>query len=415
MIFKLAYRNLFRNRWRTGLSVGGIATAVAMLVWTLAYIDGFMAEMVRGATSVDIGQVQIHNAEYVKKPNIRHTFEWTDGMAQTLEGQPQVLAAAPRVRAYGIVGHEKRSVVTRIIGVDPELEAQVSLVKKGLKKGEWFRSNPDEQGPRQVILGAAMARQLKVDVGSELVLLLEAADGSMGNDLLEVIGIVETKNYVVDRTTIFLHYTDLQFIAALEDQVHEVVVKLQNVLEAQEVVPQVSSQLPPELLIRPWQEVLPEIDQMLDMTGKSDLIMYFFIYLIVAFGLFNSQRMSALERRREFGVIRALGVTPMQLGMTVLVETLLLTLMGAVIGAALGFALASYHEANGLDLTMFGDGNANFDMYGVSFSGKMEVVTSARAVYRPVLVLMPVSFLCGLYPAWIASRLSITESISGRT
>jgi len=414
MILKLAYRNLLRNRWRTGLSVAGVALAVAMLVWTLAYMEGFTSELIRGATSLDLGQIQIHNSEYVDKPQIRHALDWDPELLTRLESDPSVVAATPRVRAFGIVGHESRSVVTSIVGVDPEREPRVSLVKKGLKSGRWFSPAPAEDGPRETILGVSLARQLGVDVGDELVLLLEAADGSMGNDLLMVIGLVETKNQVVDRRSVFLSIEDLQYIAALEGQVHEVSVTLTDVLKSQEVADRIVPTLAEPMRARAWQELIPEISQMVDMTTKSDLVMYFMVYLIVAFGLFNSQRMSALERTREFGVIRALGVTPAQLALTVLLETIVLSMVGAVIGAGMGFSLGLYHQVYGLDLSMFSE-QASFEMMGVSFSGKMDVLVTPRAVYRPIVFLMPVAILCGLYPAWVASRLDITRSISGRT
>lgn len=412
MIHKLAWRNLERNKWRSGLSIAGVSVAVALLVWTLAYMEGFVAELIRGATNTELGQVQVHLPKYAERPQIYHSWALDDVKRAQVEELDGVVAIAPRVRAFGIIGHEKRSLVAQVTGVVPEDERKVSLVADALVQGEWFTKRVE--GRTDAVIGIGLAKQLGIKAGDELVLLLEAADGSMGNELLHVLGVVETRNQKVDRSSVYMRLEDVQFVAAIDGEIHELAVRVADVLEADLVAHEIQSTLGEELKVRSWRQILPEISQMLDMTEKSDLVMYFMVYLIVAFGLFNSQRMSALERVREFGVMRALGVTPSQLGGIVFLETVWMTAIGAGIGVLVGGAVSYYHMVHGLDLSMFGD-NVSFDMMGVSFSNKLKFQVTARVLLRPVLFLMPVVFICGLYPAWLVSRLDITRSISGRT
>ncbi len=412
MIHKLAWRNLERNKWRSGLSIAGVSVAVALLVWTLAYMEGFVAELIRGATNTELGQVQVHLPEYVERPQIFHSWALDDEKRAQVEELEGVVAIAPRVRAFGIIGHEKRSLVAQVTGVVPEEEKKVSLVADALVQGEWFTKRVE--GRTDAVIGVGLAKQLGIKAGDELVLLLEAADGSMGNELLHVLGVVETRNQKVDRSAVYMRLEDVQFVAAIDGEIHELAVRVADVLEADLVAQEIQSTLGEELKVRSWRQILPEISQMLDMTEKSDLVMYFMVYLIVAFGLFNSQRMSALERVREFGVMRALGVTPSQLGGVVFLETVWMTAIGAGIGVLVGGAVSYYHMVQGLDLSMFGD-NVSFDMMGVSFSNTLKFQVTPRVLLRPVLFLMPVVFICGLYPAWLVSRLDITRSISGRT
>ncbi|WP_249755794.1 ABC transporter permease [Microvenator marinus] len=401
-----------RNKWRSGLSIAGVSVAVALLVWTLAYMEGFVAELIRGATNTELGQVQVHLPEYVERPQIFHAWALDDEKRAQVEELEGVVAIAPRVRAFGIIGHEKRSLVAQVTGVVPEEEKKVSLVADALVQGEWFTKRVE--GRTDAVIGVGLAKQLGIKAGDELVLLLEAADGSMGNELLHVLGVVETRNQKVDRSAVYMRLEDVQFVAAIDGEIHELAVRVADVLEADLVAQEIQSTLGEELKVRSWRQILPEISQMLDMTEKSDLVMYFMVYLIVAFGLFNSQRMSALERVREFGVMRALGVTPSQLGGVVFLETVWMTAIGAGIGVLVGGAVSYYHMVQGLDLSMFGD-NVSFDMMGVSFSNTLKFQVTPRVLLRPVLFLMPVVFICGLYPAWLVSRLDITRSISGRT
>ncbi len=411
MIFRLALRNLFRNRWRSALTVGGIAIAVMLLVWTLAYIEGFVAEMVRGATAVDIGQIKVQNPDYVERPSARHGFKLGTHLEDIL-AVPGVEAVAPRVRVYGLVGNEDTSGVAQIIGIDPEMESQVSVLDKGITQGKWLgKVAPD--GPREAVIGERLATHIHAKLGDELVMFFEAADGSLGNDVMTVVGLLQTGNTAIDRNAVYMNIADLQYDAALDDNVHEIVVKTTDILAADQIADSMRSKLP-GLAVRPWKEMVPEISQMIDVSQKSDLILFAMVYLIVAFGLFNAQRMSALERTREFGVILAVGVKPMQLFGTVLLETILVTLVGAFLGAGLGAAISWYHTVYGLDLALFSD-RANFDIMGISFSNRLYFSVTLNAVFKPVIYILPVAFLCGIWPAWKAARLNAVEAISGRT
>ena len=411
MVLRLAIRNLLRNRWRTALTIGGIAVAVSLLVWTLAYIEGFSAEMVRGATALDLGQIKIQTHDYVERPSARHAFELTDKLA-TLRTIPGVEAAAPRVRVFGLVGDENTSGVAQIVGVDPTLEPTVSVVADGVSQGRWLATAVHD-GPREAVVGAGLAKHINAKVGDELVMFFEAADGALGNDALTVVGIVDTGNTAVDRMSVYVNIADLQFDAALEGQVHEIVIKTTDILKATATAALIQAAYP-ELSVRPWREMAPEMAQMIDVSTQSDLILFGLVYLIVAFGLFNAQRMSALERTREFGVILAVGVKPRQLFWTVLLETVFITLLGALVGAGLGAIIAQYHTVYGLNLSLFSEG-ASFDVMGISFRDRLYFHLTLTAVFKPVIYIVPVSVLCGIWPGIKASRLNIVEAISGRT
>lgn len=411
MIFRLALRNLFRNRWRSALTVGGVAVAVALLVWTLAYMDGFIAEMVRGATAVELGQIKVQTTEYVDRPSAQHAFLLEDKLQQ-IEAVEGVAAAAPRVRVFGLVGNEETSGVAQIVGIDRDREPNVSIIKNGLIAGAWL-APPAPDTPVSAVLGEGLARHIKATPGDELVMFFEAADGSLGNDVLKVAGILKTGNSSVDRTTVYVDLGALQYAAALDGQAHEIVIKNHDILDANQTAQRLRQQFP-QLSVRPWNEMAPELAQIIAVTENSDLIMFGLVYLIVAFGLFNAQRMSALERTREFGVILAVGVQPWQLFATVLLETIFVTLAGALLGSAFGAGISYYHEVVGLDLTMFSD-TGSFDMMGISFSSTLYFDLTLRSALRPVLFIVPVAILCGLWPAYKAARLNIVEAISGRT
>jgi ABC-type lipoprotein release transport system permease subunit len=439
---KIGFRNLARNRWRSGLTLGGIGLSVAFMVWILGFMEGWMGAMVRGATAVETGQVQVHTLAFADNPRVYRSFSVDDEMLAAVRGVDGVQAVSPRIKLNGLIGHERKSQVGRIFGVDPRLEAETTPVATAIEAGRWLAQEPPVYpAPREVVLGSGLATQLRVGTGDELVAFVEAADGSMGNDLLEVVGVVRTANTAVDRMTVYMHIDDARFLAALEGEAHELALNTEFLLEAEETAGLVAEALgaytrgvspelggnpvpgdPPSaarsgeaetLLVRPWQEIMPSIYQMLVISRSSNWFTYLLIYLVAAIGLINTQRMSALERKREFGVLMAIGMRPRRMFRMILTESLVLGTLGGLIGTAVGSAVTWYHATSGLDLAMFTD-KGEFTVMGVAFTGKIYAILTPVAALQPILVMMLVAFLAGLWPAFKSARLDPAPTIAGR-
>jgi len=432
---KLGLRNLQRNRWRSGLTLGGIAVSVAFMIWMLAFMDGWLDEMARGATAIETAQVQVHTVEYADRARVYRSFPLVPGMIERIRAVDGVLAVSPRIELNGLVGHERRSQVARIIGVDPLLERRTTPVADAVVAGRWLDpAPPPYPASREVVVGAGFARQLQVAPGDELVVFLEAADGSLGNDLLRVVGIVDTRNSAVDRMSVFMHLADAQLLGALEGQVHELAIRTDDMAGAPATAAAVAAAIgaataadtaaarppaapadSPDLLVRPWQEILPSVQQMLVIGRQSYWFIYLLLYLVAAVGILNTQRMSALERRREFGVLVAIGMRPRRLVRTLVVEAVVLGLAGALIGALIGTAVSAYHQAAGLDLALLSRSGTDFTFMGVAYSDRMHARLSLTAVFQPVLLMLVVALLAGLWPAFRAARIEPAPTIAGRT
>ncbi len=431
--FKLGLRNLLRNRWRSALTLAAVAVAVGLMVWTLGFYEGWIQQLVRGATGVETLQVQIHTAGHIEAPRVYESFALDDDDLRRILAVPGVEAVTPRIELHGLLGNEQRSQVARFVGVRPEMEAAATPVTDGLTAGRWLAAAPAEYpAAREIVVGEGLARQLRVEPGAELVVFLEAADGSLGNELLQVVGVVRTGNTRIDRMTAYMHLDDAQYLAALEGQVHEIAIRAGDPDEAIGVSRLVADALglrgtapeegavergeveAGERVVRPWQEINPSMAQMLVIFRQSYGFMYLLIYLVAAVGIVNTQRMSALERRREFGVMLAIGMRPRRMFRTLVAETMVLGLVGALIGAAGGTLLTWYHATAGFDMTMFTD-QASFSMMGVSFSDRIYFELWPGAVIQPVVIMLFVAALSGLWPAIRAARIDPAPTIAGRT
>ncbi len=422
MNLPISLRNLARNRWRTALTLGGIALGVAVLIWTRGMMQGLRNQMLSSTTGAELGHVQLQRSDYAKRPSLWKAFRLSQGALAQLDSVPDVAGVAPRLVVWGLVGHERRSRVARIVGVDPLREARTSRVASSLVEGHWLPSAaPSDEppaGPVPAVLGAQFAHWLGVSVGDELVVMLQAADGSLGNDRLEVVGTVRVGQNLIDRQTVFVPLPDAQRLAALDGKVHLVALRARSFDRVASVVEAVRRRIGawqgPALTARPWWDLVPDMYRVFELWRVGMWILYAVIYAVVALGIVNTLRMGALERRREFGVLLAIGMLPTQVGRMLLAEAAWTGLLGGLLGAVLGGAVTWYHARFGFSLGAFSGANKGFSYMGVSIPDRVHFVLDALVVTPPLVIIVLTAALAGLWPAVAAARIDAPCAISGR-
>jgi ABC-type lipoprotein release transport system permease subunit len=417
----IAARNLLRNRWRSGLTGGAVAVAVALIVWFVHMAAAMYGAMIASATDAEIGDAQIATAARIEDRSLYHAMKIADAQLDAIRRVEGVQGAAPRVEAFGLVGHERQSTVARVVGVDAALEPGITSIPGKVTLGAWLSDTPEAPpAPREVVLGKTLAEHLEVTVGDELVIFTTAANGALGNDALKIVGIAATGNSNLDRMAVWMHIADVQWLTALEGKAHEIILAAEPGADMEAIKTDVAAVLggegPDKLMVRAWYDIVPELAQMVEVSESSMWIFYIIIYLLAGLGLLNTQRMTALERRREFGVLLAIGTRPGRLRNQVIAETVMLTTMGAAVGTTIGMLISWYHQVFGLDFSASSpDGEAKpLEYMGVTFE-RFYFHLDPGSVVLPVLLIVFVGLLCGLWPAIQSGRLDITRAISGRT
>jgi hypothetical protein len=245
--------------------------------------------------------------------------------------------------------------------------------------------------------------------------MLQAADGSMGDDRLRVVGIVRTGVGALDRQAAWMSLPDVAYLAALDGQAHELMIRFDRGADLERTTAAIRSAIEgtpgPKLVVRTWQELAPELHKLIGLSKLSMLFLYGIVYLIAALGILNAQRMTALERKREMAVMMAVGVTPMRLGAMILAEAALLCAFGATAGILVGALVTWYHAHAGLDLAAMG--SQGFSYAGVSFQSRIHFVLRPTMVLWPAVAVVVVGVLCGLWPALASVRLRLAGAIGG--
>lgn len=414
---RLALRNLARNRWRSGLTVTGVAVAAAALVWSETVMESFLEQLVGSVAAVQLGDLRVESEAHARESLVYDAFPVTRGLLDRVRGVPGVRRVAPRLVSFGLLGRAARSQGALILGADPDAEAAASDVARSIVAGAWLSSEPREgDGGRAVVLGADLAAQLSATVGDELVVLLQAADGSMADDRLRVVGLARTGTSELDRRAAWMRLADVGWLAALEGQAHELMIRLEGGAALPAVAGAVRAAVAgaegAPLVVRTWEELAPDVRRLVDLTRITMSVLFGIVYFVAALGILNTQRMTALERRRELAVMMAIGVTPARLARLVVLETALLTGLGVTAGALLGWAMSAWHAHAGLDLT--GLASRGFSYGGAAIGSRLYPEVRLRFVAGPALSVLALGSLCSAWPAVASARLVIVRAISGR-
>ncbi|NOY86120.1 MAG: ABC transporter permease [Deltaproteobacteria bacterium] len=403
-ILRIAWRNLWRNPRRTGITIFSMSFGLTMMIVTYALMDGMYGQMVQFATILGTGHIQIHKPGYLDD---RSLYETIDDPAKVLrvvdaagEGH-----AAPRTYATALVSSGPQSAGGYIWGIDPLRERQVTDFQHHLASGAFLSEG--EKG--KVVLGHNLARTLSVGPGDEVVLLAQAADGSLGNAVFRISGVLQSIGETFDRTGVLMESDDMDELMALHGRIHEVAVRLTRPDRLTEALTRYKTLMAPMgLEVKSWRELLPELSEVLKLSSTSTTIVLFIIFAVASLGIVNTQLMSLFERTREIGVMRALGLGPIPVAVIVFLETIFMALISAIAGGAGGALWSWYLEVHGWDISNLG---GSFAYAGVTFDPHLRASLTPPAVIQSIEIMLVVCVLATLFPLFKATRITPASAV----
>ena len=396
MLWQLALRNIWRNRRRTLLTLSAMVVSSALLILSLGIFSGMFADMLATATEQYFGHMVISAKGYQDDRDMFANFSAEQKLA--VLRHPRIVGSSPRLRSFGLLSFGQNSHPAELLGVLPQREAQVTRMQAQLRSGRYLQPGDD----RGAVLGAGLARRLDVRPGDELVFVTQAADGSIGNDLLRVRGIFASGDQGHDNSLVLVPLGWLQQVLVLPDRLHEMALRVEQPLQAAELAEQLRPRLPPKLELLDWGKMLPEMQEVVASYDVSRLIFVVILYFATGLGILNTFFMSVMERTREFGVMMAVGMRPGQIRLLVLLETLAMGVIALVVGGSLGILLSLYMATVGIDLS----GSLTPITYaGGTILPRLRAVLEPANILIPALVLLLVCLLAGFLPANRAARM----------
>ncbi|MBT4792313.1 MAG: ABC transporter permease [Halobacteriovoraceae bacterium] len=394
MLLKLAWRNIFRNRTRTRLTVGMMVFGYVLFSFFLALGDGVYDSIIEQFIDANTGEAQVHYKDYLSEPRVYKSIPNYNQIISILILNKNIQSASPRIKGNALGFYQKKTFGVSIVGVDFEKELATTTLGNRVTEGVIPTLK------NEIIIGGKVAKILKLSVGDTLVLISSGADGSIANDKFIVTAVINPAEGGADDHKVYMTLSMAQDFYSLGGRVHEIMLRTKG----KSSLAKASIRLPPHLTLSSWQQVESDFYRAMQADKKGDAIGRFIIIFLVALGVLNTVLMSILDRTREFGVLKAIGTRPTFLAKLIIVETLLLGLLGTLIGFVISLALNIYFSKNGIVLeTAIEYGGFRFE--------EMKATTKLMVFLSPAFVIIVTSFFVSLIPAFRASKIVPVEAM----
>ncbi|MFQ6117847.1 MAG: ABC transporter permease [Candidatus Bipolaricaulia bacterium] len=403
MDIKIAWRNIWRNRRRSAIIISAIALGLAGVIVYEALMIGMAVQMVENIVGTSLGDLEVHRRGFQESQAIGLTVDNPEQVLRLVRETEHVRAAAPRVRAQGLVSSARAATGVQIMGVDPEGEQAVSTIARSLVRGRFLA--PDDE--RAIYLGEALAEKLKIRLGRKVVLMAQGLAPEMGSDAFRVVGTFQTASPDFDKAVVYIPIDAAQKLLSLNEKISEIVVRVDRQRSLEQVDAALEAELGPSgYEVLTWKELAPDLVGMAQLWEEWLYLFAFVIYIAMVFGVTNTMLMAVAERTRELGVLLALGTRPRRLFRQILFESALLGLISVALGSAVSLGVIWWLALRGLDLGWF--------VRGLSFLGLSRIIypvlTPSNLLIAGLSALVAV-LLATIWPAWRAIRLEPMEAI----
>ena len=402
MIFKIAWRNIWRSKIRSFTVMGSVLVGVWALIFVLSFTAGFINSYINSAIENEISHIQFHNPEFMEEKEVQYTLGNTASMVEHLSNNPNVKAFATRTINSGMLATARGSRGIQIRGIVAEEEANLTRLNEKISEGAYLNASKRKNA---ILISRRVADKMKLKLKSKPVLSFQTKDGTSISAAFKVVGIYELGNALFEETNVFVRQEDLNRLMDGEGIAHEVALLLNN-LEDLDTTKNALAAAFPDALVQNYKEISPNVNLYESQMSVSTYAIIFIVMLALIFGIINTMLMAVLERTKELGMLMAIGMKRLQIFSMIVVETVCLAMIAAPVGLFLGFLTVSYYGSKGIDLSAYGKGMEKF-----GFSDFVYLSLDASSFITVTIAVAITAILAALYPALKATRLKPIDAM----
>ena len=401
-IVPYAFRNIWRSRQRTFVTIFAMAFTGFIMIFYASLMEGFVRNMERNAVGMDLGDVQIHANGYREDPDLYKTIKNPNEIIEKLKSAG--FSATLRLYGFGLASSGASSGGVRMRGIDMQNETDVTQMHKHILEGSWISASD----PKGVVIGRKLARTLSVKPGDEIVILSQATDGSMANDLYRLRGILKSIGDGVDRTALLMTEESFRELMVMPEGAHEIAAMRSDDTTQLQTATDKAAKIAPDMEVKNWRELQPLLAKMNDLIDNSLIFMLLIAYIAIGMVVLNATLMSVFERIHELGIMKAIGLSPLRTAALIFTEAMIKTTAAALLAVATGVPLSLYYQSHGIDLSAITGGGT---ITGIAFDPIWHSLLTYESVVIPIALLFAVVGLSAIYPALKAALIVPVKAI----
>ena len=403
MYLKLAWRNIWRNKRRTLITLASIAFAVFFASITQSMQLGTYANMISNSVRFYTGYAQIHKSGYWEEKSLDNSFSLPGNVEEALIANESIVTMVPRIESFSLISFGEKAKGAMLIGIDPAKENYLTSLKEKLVQGQYLTGDENS-----LIMGQGLAEYLNVKVGDTLALIGQGYHGMNAVGKYGVKGIIKTPIAAFNDQAVYLPLPQAQYYFGMGGQVTSLALNIQDFAKLGRLKKEVNNQLDSaDYEVMTWREMMPELVQQIELDYASGKIILYVLYIIIGFGMFGTILMMAKERTYEFGILVAIGMRRMRLKLLSVSEMVILSFCGVALGTFISYPVMAILHFNPIPLT--GEFAEVYEKFGIE--PVLNFSISPVIFIDQATIILILSMFLGIYPVWYIGRLKVVEAI----
>lgn len=403
ILFKLAWRNLWRNKRRTWITISSVLFAVLLALFLESMDRGSQEVMVQNVVRFSTGYAQLQDTLYHDETHIDNAMYCDDDcMEKILEDFPNLEYTVPRLESVALAAGDEKTRVGFITGIDYESENRFNNIGERLRDGHFFTGGEDE-----VVIGTGLARSLDLEVGDSMVVFGQGFQGAMAAGKFVVVGLVQHPVPDLNERIVFMPLHQAQWLFDAYDRVNHLKLVPQRLRHHQRVVDAINAHPDYEAYKAfTWEELQPELVQTIEFDQAGTLMFLLILYVIIGFGIFGTVLTMTLEREKEFGVLISVGMQRRKLAQVIFTETLIMNFLGVLFGLILSIPVLLYFYYNPIPL---GEGLEDM-MAEYGMEAVLRFSLDPQFFYQQAIIVFCISMAIVAYPVIRVFRLDVLKA-----
>lgn len=403
-LLKIAWRNVWRNKIRSFVVISAISVGIWSLIFLLSFSRGLIMDLIDSSIRREVGHMQIAHPDFIANKEGKFFLAGLDRITAILSSAADVKHVAPRMLVQGMASSAQGARGVQIWGVLPEAEAQVGYFSEIMESGDF----KDGQTKDQVLISRQLAEKLHLKLKSKLVLTFQDMEGNITAGAFRICGLFDSGTAAFDETTVVVNRSDLQplFMDEHGSIAHYIAVFVEHT-DNIENLKAIWEQAMPGLSVRTYKEIAPEFSLYESQTELMNVIVIAIFMLALVFGIVNTMLMAVLERVKELGILKAIGMNRRRVFFMVMMETIFLSVIAIPIGVLIAYVSLLIFGQTGIDLSIFSEGMREFGMSPVIYPRQVPSL-----YYKVSIAVVLTAFFASLYPGWKATRLQPIDALT---
>lgn len=388
-LFKLAWKNIWRNRSRTLITMAAIFFAVILSVLTSSLQDGVFDNLVKNMVSFYSGYMQVHKKGYWDEQILDNSFEASYKMEQAVLTDHNITAISPRLESFALASSAEVTKGCLVVGISAEEENKITRLKEKITEGAYLQKN--DPG---ILLSEGLSKRLQLYLHDTIVLIGQGYHGATAAGKYPVNGILKFGSPELNDKALFMTLPVAQDFYGAYNMLTSYVIALNDNSRLQKTAASIEAGIGGEYEVMTWEEMMPDVVQHIKTDTASSRIIQGILYLLICFGIFGTLLMMMVERKFEMGMLVAIGMKKIKLIFLLLIESVITVISGCLLGIIASMPVVWYLNRHPLSLS--GETAKIYERFGFEpvFPASAETI---HFITQGLIVLM-IGLVLSLYP-----------------